>query len=287
MPGRRFSAAAFADGGRPILVGHRDGEAEAVVWRLKGGRLSRLSRAPWAAVGVAPEGDGVVVIGPAGQTLVVDAGGGRIGKVTDRKASPTLRGVTQLAGGAIVAFGTAGRIYRRAQKSWEPWGIAPPLPRLSAVKLSTYRTIEQGALAGVAGDSDGTAWAFGTEGAAWSRGAHGWKPASLPAEAKWTCAASRPGGQPVVAGQGVALVGAGVKWRTIAIGELRPTAIAVLEDALFVADGTSVWRIDGKAPRLVLAEPVFALAAAAKGILAVGERAVHLSTDGGRWATLA
>jgi len=68
---------------------------------------------------------------------------------------------------------------------------------------------------------------------------------------------------------------------------MEPIAIAALDDALFIADGESVWRVDGKAPRLVLAEPIEALAVAKKGILAVSECGVFLSTDGARWAQVA
>jgi hypothetical protein len=283
---RRFDAAAFSATGRPVLLGHRTGEVEALVWTAKNGRVARLSRAPWLAAGIATEGEGVIVVGREGQTMALDDDGSRLGSVTDRRVSLALRGVTQLSTGAVVAFGLLGQMYRRGDGHWEPWSLPPPLPKSSG-KLASGRGSERQAIAGVAGDPDATTWAFAIDGTAWSRSGKGWKMSTLPVQADWTCAASRPGGQPVVAGPGIVLVGAGAKWRTISVGELTPVAIAALDDALFVADGESVWRVDGKAPRLVLGEPVETLAMSKKGLLAASERAVYLSTDGSRWAQLA
>jgi hypothetical protein len=239
------------------------------------------------AVGIATDGEGVVVVGREGQTLVIDDAGSRLGGVSERKVPLALRGVTQLSTGVVVAFGLAGQMYRRTPGRWEPWSLPPPLPKAGKSASMRPPPPTLSAIAGVAGDPDVTTWAFAVDGAAWSRSGKGWKPATLPVHAEWSCAASRPGGQPVVAAPGIVLVGAGLKWRSLALGDLTPVSIAALDDALFVADGGSVWRVDGKAPRLVLGEPIEALAVAKKGILAVSERAVFLSADGARWAQCA
>ena len=283
---RRFDAAAFSANERPVILGHRTGEIESLVWTAKNGRVLRLSRAPWLAAGIAADGEGVIVVGREGQTLAIDDDGSRLGSVSERKVTLALRGVTQLSTGAVGAFGLYGQMYRRMQKTWEPWSLPPPLPK-SGGKLATVRAPERNAIVGVAGDPDTTTWAFAIDGSAWSRSGKGWKASTLPVQAQWTCAASRPGGQPVVGAPGILLVGAGAKWRSISLGELTPVAIAALDDALFVADGESVWRVDGKAPRLVLAEPIETLAVSKKGLVAASERAVFASTDGGRWAQLA
>ena len=174
---------------------------------------------------------------------------------------------------------------RRGTGRWEPWSIPPPLPRLGG-KLRGPAPV-QPPLAGVAGDPDKTVFAFATDGSSWSRTGGPWTAFELPLLRQWTCATTRHSGLPVVAGPGLALVGAGAKWRSIALGELSPVAVAAWNDELYVADGMSVWRIDGKSPRLVLSEPVTSLAVAEKGILAVTARSVLLSSDGTHWATLA
>ncbi len=286
MPNRQFDAAAFSASGRPVLIGHRAGENETMAWTAKLGRVTRLSRAAWRAAGIAADGEGVIIVGREGQTLALDDAGSHLGRVTERNVTLALRGVTTLSTGVVVAFGVSGQMYRRTQSRWEPWSLPPPLPKGTG-KLVIARLPSMSAIAGVAGDPDATTWAFGVDGAAWSRSGKGWKPGALPVKAEWTCATSRPGGQPAVAAPGIVLVGAGAKWRSLSLGELAPIAIAALDDALFVADGESVWRVDGKAPRLVLAEPVEALAVAKKGLLAVTERSVFLSTDGGLWVQLA
>jgi hypothetical protein len=280
---RRFDAAAFTESERPVLVGHRQGEAEAIAWRVKSGRLSRASRAPWAAIGAASFGAGVLVVGREGQTLHVDDLGAHLSGPHDRKTN--LRGVTRLASGVVVAFGTGGQVLRRGRAQWEPWSIAPPLPRIGG-KLRGAAPANP-PLAGVAGDPDKTVFAFATDGSSWSRTGGPWAPFELPLLRQWTCAATRPSGLPIVAGPGLALLGAGARWRSIPLGELVPIAVAAWQDELYVADGASVWRIDGKTPRLVLSEPVTSLAAAEKGLLAVTARSVLASSDGAHWATLA
>ncbi len=293
MVGRRLVAAALTVKGQAVLVGHAEGVNEAVVWRVSGGRLVRSTRAPWCAVGVAPDGDGVLVIGGQGQTLHVEDATSLLGRVTDRKAALDVRGVACLTSGAMVAFGAAGQIHWRvpslkAARVWEARSIAPPLPRGGAGKQLPAGTAspQRPAIIGVAGDVDSTLIAFGADGAAWSWSGKLWRALPLPEVVPWTCATSRPTGAPVVAGPGLALAAAGAKWQAIELGEIVPTALAALGEWLFVADGEAVWRLDDAGAKPVLREPVRLLAASKKGLLAVAERDVFLSIDGARWARL-
>jgi hypothetical protein len=285
---RVFDFAVVAPSGQALLVGHPAGEAETLVWRVRAGRFTRVSAAPWPAIGAAPLDDGAVIIGRDGQTLTVTSTGANSGTVDPRSAGPVMRGAATLGSGDAIAWGMAGKVYRRSRDgSWESWSIAPPLPRGLSVKEIIKKKFALRAIVGVAGEDATCAWAFGADGAAWQRSGGAWRPQALPVVKPWTCAASGPDGKPIVAGKGLVLARTGAHWRKVWAGELDPIAVAAFRDTIVIADGSSVWRVDGKTPKLVLSEEVEALATTPKGIVGVGGRAAFVSVDAERWAKLA
>ena len=282
MAARRFDAAALDAIGKPLLVGHLGNRPSAIVWSVRSGRLVRVASAPFAAVGAACEGGELVVVGREGQTLTIGEDEPRIGTMSGRRASSVLRGAAALAGGGLVAFGAKGQIHRRWDGRWQPWSIAPPVPGSGlggAISMST-RTIVGGA-----GRSD-QAWAFADDGAAWVWRGKMWSQAELAASRGWSCAPTRADGLPMAAGPRTLIVGVGTKWRRVDIGDIVPVAIAAIGDVPIVADATTLWRIEGRAPRRVLDEPIRSLTASKKGLLAVGTRDAFVSVDGARWARL-